>query len=375
LFLSIGLIDTYTVNNPSFQAQYFDGQSARAHAVHYSVAQGLLHVQGESVHIAVPVQSVYWGEYTRHGARMVHLPGGASLQVADGQALESLLAAQAVHTSKVARLTARWSLVLGAVGVLVALLTVGYVWGIPAGARLAAPMIPQAYQRMTGESTLKYLDKEWLQPSALPTERQDALRARWNTVVATAYPHNNAPAHTLVFRAFKAGPNAFALPGGTIVLTDELVEMMASDEDGIMGVLAHELGHVRHHHSMRLLIEVSALTLASSMIIGDYSGLLANAPIILGQLSYTRGHEHEADQEALDVMNAAGLDRLAMVRFFEKVRSWTPSKPTDSKEDDSKTEDSTPTSRARLPKLLSSHPLDEERIQFFREGSPGRVGG
>jgi Zn-dependent protease with chaperone function len=364
------------VNNNNLHAHYFDGQSTRAHAVQYNITQDMLSIQGESIALEIPVQSVTWGEYTRHGARMVQLPAGASMQVCDGHALELLLAARDIHTSNVAKLTARWAVVSGALVLLVVLLAGGYFWGIPAGARVAAPLIPQTYQRMIGEQTLKYIDKEWLKPSTTPKEQQDALLARWNTIVATAYPSNSAPAHTIVFRQFEAGPNAFALPGGTIVLTDALIEMMANDENAIMSVLAHELGHIKHHHSMRLLIEVSTLTLVSSVIIGDYSSFLANAPIILGQLNYTRGHEREADQEALEVMNAANLDRLAMVRFFENVRSWKPAKGASQNTPDNPSaaqdnHDDTPKQRIQVPELLSSHPLDEERIRFFREGSTG----
>jgi Zn-dependent protease with chaperone function len=361
------------------QAQYFDGHTARAHTVTLSIHADLLQVRGESVQCDVDATQVDWGEYTRHSARMVHLPGGAMLQIIDSQALESLLAAQGIRTSKVAALTTRWSLVLGALGLLIALLLGGYFWGIPAGARVAAPLIPHTYQRMIGESTLRYIDREWLKPSALPKEQQEALLTRWNMIVASAYPNNSAPVHTIVFRQFPQGPNAFALPGGTIVLTDELVSMMAGDDDAIMGVLAHELGHLKYHHSMRLLIEVSALTLGSSMIIGDYSGFLANAPVIFGQLSYTRRHEREADEESLAVMNAARLDRMSMVRFFEKIRTWRPAQtaPQDNREqsEEQKAENApanadTQKRRTQIPELLSSHPLDEERIAFFRNGRP-----
>lgn len=49
------------------------------------------------------------------------------------------------------------------------------------------------------------------------------------------------------------GANAFALPDGTLVVTDELVELAGDNDDEVLAVLAHELGHIHERHGLRLL--------------------------------------------------------------------------------------------------------------------------
>src|SRR5690606_15157282 len=100
-----------------------------------------------------------------------------------------------------------------------------------------------------------------LEPSRLAPERQAALRARFEALVAhmpalpARYAHY-APRYTLDFRR-GLGANAFALPGGAIVVTDGLVEAARAaglQDDAIAGVLAHEIGHVAHRHTTRMLV-------------------------------------------------------------------------------------------------------------------------
>src|SRR4030095_10063794 len=115
----------------------------------------------------------------------------------------------------------------------------------------------------------------------------------------------------------RIGPNAFALPGGTIILTDDLVKRVGADEAVLIGVLGHELGHLRHRHGMRMLIEVGALGAIASVLVGDFSTLLASMPVWLGQAAYSRDAEREADAEAVRVLRASGASPAVMVGFFE----------------------------------------------------------
>ena len=62
--------------------------------------------------------------------------------------------------------------------------------------------------------------------------------------------------------------NAFALPSGIVVLTDEL-EALAQHDDELSAVFAHEIGHVVHRHSMRMVIQHSASALLMLGLLGD----------------------------------------------------------------------------------------------------------
>jgi Zn-dependent protease with chaperone function len=98
-----------------------------------------------------------------------------------------------------------------------------------------------------GQGVLAVLDQRIFEPSRFSDQRMEALSARFRQLRP---PSGEAPQWRLAFRKSRYGPNAFALPSGDIVLTDEMVRLL-DDEDAVMGVLAHELGHLHQHHITR----------------------------------------------------------------------------------------------------------------------------
>ena len=89
-----------------------------------------------------------------------------------------------------------------------------------------------------------------------------------------------------------------ALPSGTLIVTDAFV-MLAANDDEIVSVLAHEAGHVEHHHGLRLVFQNSVVALVITWLVGDVSTLLAAAPTALLQAKYSRDFERDADAYAV----------------------------------------------------------------------------
>ncbi len=292
-----------------------------------------------------------WPERTRHGPRVAHLADGASLQCADGAAWDAWLRACGLRESPVVRLQQSWRWTLAGVALLVLLVFGAYRWGVPWAARAAVAAMPPSVDESIGEAGLATIDGHWMQPSELPAAQQQQIRAAFERAVAGM---RDVPAHRIVFRKSRVGANAFALPGGTMVMTDQLVQRVGGDTEVLVGVLGHELGHLRHRHGMRLLVQVGALGAVSAVLIGDFSTLLAGVPAMLGQAGYSRDAEREADAEAVRVLRAAGLSPLAMVRFFEALSSGPEGHAKDS---------------STLGIAIASHPADEERIRFFTEAA------
>jgi hypothetical protein len=83
------------------------------------------------------------------------------------------------------------------------------------------------------------------------------------------------------------GANAFALPGGTVVVTDQLLEL-SPDDAALAGVLAHEIGHVEHRHLMRQLISGTVVGVVATLLAGDTSSVMVALPAVLADLSYSR---------------------------------------------------------------------------------------
>ena len=189
-------------------------------------------------------------------------------------------------------------------------------------------------------------------------------KARLALRVLLAYKARKAhgdkpPVHQILFRKSRdkgMGPNAFALPGGTIVVTDELVELLDDNDDAVLGVMAHELGHVEHRHGMRLFVQSSLLGVLTGWVLGDFSGLMGTAPVVLGRAAYSRDAAREADAAAVALLKASRISPLVMVTFFEKLAAARPPAPADGM-------------TRWLGLGIASHPEDAERMQFFRDAA------
>lgn len=144
-----------------------------------------------------------------------------------------------------------------------------------------------------------------------------------------------------------------ALPGGIIVLLDGLVDF-AIEEDAVLGVLGHELGHVVHKHAARQILQSVGVGAAAGLLWGDFAGSATSAPIALALLRYSREFEREADDFAIEFVRNQHLSAVSVYSFFRRVRDRE---------------------RARvgsIPEFLSSHPSTEERVERFRREMESR---
>lgn len=339
--------------SPTLRLAYFDGRSARPQEAEIRIAGGQLHVGTPLAPQQYPLAQVRWPERQRHGQRQVQLPDGGLLSCADARAWDDWAAASGLRDSVTVRWMQSWRHVGASLLALCLVVAIGWRWGVPLAADLTLRMVPASTERQLGEHTLSYLDDYLLQPSQLSAAQQRQITQRLATVLqATARPQ---PAYRLHFRSAKPlGPNAFALPGGDIVLTDALVELMKEEPDAVIGVLAHELGHVQHRHGMRITVQAGIVGIAAAAIIGDFSSVLAGAPTLLAQQSYSRDFEREADEYSRQTLRQAGLSPRAMVHFFERIAEYRRQKKQEQDAD-------------ILPLAFSSHPADAERIRFFSE--------
>ena len=143
--------------------------------------------------------------------------------------------------------------------------------------------------------------------------------------------------------------NAFALPGGPIVIYTGLLRE-AESADEFAGVLAHEMAHVTRRHGMQRIGQSLGVVALIQLLFGDVSGVMAVAVELLraGTInSYGRDQEREADLDAVDRMRAAQLRPAALADFFERLR----------REQGSVT----------IPAWLGDHPDLEERVRAVRK--------
>ncbi|MBV8033644.1 M48 family metallopeptidase [Roseateles sp.] len=332
-------------------ADWFDGRSARARPVEAWLDGATLHFGERSA----PLAEVTWPERQRHGQRQILLPGGGVLSFADAEAFDAWAHTSGRSDSVVVRWQQSWRLAGLSLLLLVAMLAAGYRWGLPWAVNTAVDALPPAAERTIGERLLEGLDAEWLKPSKLPAASQLAWLQRWEAMLAKARANGSSamPARFEIhFRdgGERLGPNAFALPGGDVVVTDALLELLADEPDAALTVLAHELGHVRYRHGLRLMLHAGTISVVASVIVGDFSALLAAAPAVLAGSAYSRDNERQADFYARELARAGGVDTSRMAVFFERIAKRHA------------VVDENPIAIA-----ISTHPADAQRVRFFSE--------
>ncbi|HET8575511.1 MAG TPA: M48 family metallopeptidase [Methylomirabilota bacterium] len=228
---------------------------------------------------------------------------------------------------------------LAAVGVVV-LTVVIYFWGIPALAAVVAARVPVSWEEQLGQSAVGYL---------APSEKRcedPRLNAAVNEIVARLT--DAAPKSPYVFRVYVVDAkafNAFAAPGGYVVVFRGLLERTSTPEE-LAGVLAHELQHVINRHATRAIIQHASSGLLIAALTGDVTGPLTygfEAARLLGQLRYSRNAEEEADTEGMKMLLAARVDPAGMIAFFNELMKKEGGAPD-------------------VLRYLSTHPTSRERV-------------
>jgi Zn-dependent protease with chaperone function len=288
------------MSNASISAQWFDGKSARRTKVSLNVSGRTIAVVDETsdaktVLAHVPRDLVKVSERIANAPYRIEFPDGALAVTSDHAAVERTfkLAPSAHWLSRMER--ASWAVVLALVG-LFGSLYFAYQYFIPKIATAVAERIPRETETSLGEASMKALDGFMFKKTEIDARQQAAIRNTFDQLAVR-----------LEFR--RMAPNALAIPGGTIVVTDGLVNLFKGDERTIGAVLAHEIGHIHHRHSLKHLLEGSASALIVGAIAGDVSGvsaLVTTAPVILSTLHYTRESEAEADQYAFALLKKIG---------------------------------------------------------------------
>lgn len=138
--------------------------------------------------------------------------------------------------------------------------------------------------------------------------------------------------------------NAFAAPGGLIVVYTGLIAEAGSAEE-VAGVLAHEMAHATNRHSMRQLIYAGGLLPLMGLLIGqpDAAALFQNLGK-LSELKFSRAQEEDADRTGFDTLVAAGLPTEGMARFFDRLAR----------------------ADGASPSFLSTHPSSGDRAAVIR---------
>lgn len=292
--------------------QYFDGRGSKAHAatLHIGV-DGRIRLQAEGIAREERFSDVEISDRIGNVPRKVRFTDGAVFETADNDAVDAALLAlgQSGFAQAITRWESRWRVALLALVLVGAISWAFLEFGIPVLANVAARALPASVDKTIGREGLQILDKTLFESSKLPAKRQKQLRDRFAAMVG---PLDDGHDYRLEFRrSARIGPNAFALPSGIIILTDELVAL-AKHDDELVAVLAHEIGHVRGRHALRRLLQSAGVAALAAAVLGDVgtaSTLASAVPLTLIEAANSRNFEREADAFARQWLEDHGIPR------------------------------------------------------------------
>ncbi len=262
-----------------------------------------------------------------------------------------------------------------------------WVYAIPAMTNAVADKIPTTWEEKLGQDYFKMLFKNSIkEPDPQVRKALDAISKR----LLTAVP--DQPYHFRIYVHPSKMVNAMALPGGTIVVFQGLINATETPEE-LAGVLAHEFQHVLKRHSTRNIIRSEVIHLFGLIISGNsdsMANVILQAGNLLDHLRYSRQLESQADAEGMKMMLATHVDPRGMVRVFEKLeeeqhrqlksmnkdkKKAEPEKK-DSKETDKEAKDSDKKGGTAPPEwtqYLSTHPEGNDRVEVLKKLSEHSV--
>ncbi len=286
----------------TFAGTYYDGIIGRVHAVELRrVGSAHYVLAGEGVERRGTIAALRVTPRLGRVARTIEFGDGARLLLAHDAPIDAWFPRTGRMEALVDRLERHAYAIAVAVFVCVTTLAAGAFWGIPKAADAVAFRVPPEAERALGDQVLERLDQFGLKPSTLGADRRAALDARFDALTG-----KGAPDYRLEFRnAPGVGANAFAIPGGTVVVTDQLVAALDDDRE-FDAVVAHEIGHQRRRHALRQTLRGSAVAIVAAFFAGDVSSagaIVIAVPTFLLTSHYSREFEDEADRYAFDLLS------------------------------------------------------------------------
>ncbi|WP_407117003.1 M48 family metallopeptidase [Bradyrhizobium sp. LMG 9283] len=222
------------------------------------------------------------------------------------------------------------------------------LFGVPLAADRLAPLVPKPVERRIGDAAEVQMKTIFGRGVCEDPAGKAAFTKLVNRLRDAAGLDDSMTAGVLP----TAVPNAFALPGGKVFVLKGLLDK-AESPDELAGILAHELGHLKHYDNMRGLIYNGGTSFLIGLLFGDVTGsstvIFASRSLV--EASYSREAETAADTFAIEIMHALGRSPKPAAELMFRITG---------KEGGS-----------TLTTILASHPLTEDRLaRMTKEDRP-----
>lgn len=329
----------------TLKAYRYDGASSARAAVDLSFTQTGIQVRSDELLLQYPYADVMLQPKLAGKFSQLRFVDGSQCDIENQPGLDEALALIPGNAGNrfIHKLENNLLYVALAVVLSIAVLFGIIQYGVPVMAREVAQRMPPEIETGMGKEALQLFD-QIMQPSELNSARQTELRNKFQVLAE----HAGIETNDILFRkGDELGANAFALPSGIIVFTDEIVAL-AKDDRELLAVFAHELAHVKYRHTMQHVLQNSVTGLLVIVLTGDIgtaSSLAAALPALLVQTKFSRDFEAEADDFAITLLKQHGIAPTWLGDILARMEKEMGSNA--------------------VPNFLSTHPATDDRIRKF----------
>ncbi len=337
-----------TPPGPGGSAVYFDGMSSHRHLVTLVFGDKLEINEDERTLAAWPYADIRRTDSSPGTLRLTCLmaPALARLEIRDAVLAADLVARCPRLDENVPGRHGVGAIIGWSLAATVSIVAI-VLFGVPLAADRLAPLVPQSFERRLGDVAEGQV-KVMFGAKICDHADGSAAFAKLVNAVREAGGLDTSVETAVLLTPI---PNAFALPGGKVYLFNGLLAK-AENADEIAGILAHEMGHLKHRDGTRNLIYNGGTSFLIGLLFGDItgSGALIFASRSLVTASYSREAEQNADTFSIDVMHRLGRSPKPMGELMFRVTG---------KEAD------------KGLTILAGHPLTEDRLaRMSKEDRP-----
>jgi len=228
---------------------------------------------------------------------------------------------------------------------------------VPNIAAYSVDIMPKSMVERMGEQSLYVIENVALEPTEIAVQQQAKLQLHWSQMLDAL--RLDADSYRLsIYKSDYLGANAFALPHGRVVVTDELITLLKDKPRALQAIMLHEIGHVQHQHGIRMVAQSASTAIVLAVIFADLEGV---AEIVLGsgstflQQAFSRDMERQADHFAIAQLEQLGYSSHDFADAIEALQQSVEGVPSET--------------GSTWLKYLSTHPSSQERIEQARNYS------
>jgi Zn-dependent protease with chaperone function len=318
-------------------AEYFDGKSSKKEMVIIKFDDKFITIKGEITDKKIPIKDIIISDRLANTPRQIRFDNGSVAYSSENDKIDKIIDKS---SSIIYAVESKMIYVLFSLMIVILAIIFFFTSGANIVANIVAKNIPHSIEKKLSDETLEILDNNILLKSKLSKSKKEHIKKIFSKLT------KNSNQYKLHFRR-GIGENAFALPSGDIIITDELIVFSKGDDDMIFGVLAHEVGHIEYKHSLKTVVKFSITGAMISYITGDISSLISILGTSVLNANYSRDYEAQADRYAKKRMIEEGIEPKHLANFFIKLEEKELNK--------------------QKYNYFASHPSNQKRIDFLLE--------